>query len=48
MLFIVSSDFCHHGSNTFGYAPTEEGLASHEVVTKLDRRGMDIIETGTE
>ncbi len=48
VMVAVSSDFCHHGSNTFGYAPTAAGLKQYEVVEQLDRRGMDLIEEGNE
>lgn len=47
-LVVVSSDFCHHGSNTFGFAPTTPGLKQFEVVEKLDKKGMDLIEEGNE
>lgn len=47
-LVAVSSDFCHHGSNTFGFAPKIPGLKQFEVVEKLDRKGMDLIEEGSE
>ena len=31
-LVAVSSDFCHHGSDSFGFAPTIPGLKQFEVV----------------
>ncbi|TNV76581.1 hypothetical protein FGO68_gene3987 [Halteria grandinella] len=42
-IFIVSSDFCHWGSN-FDYYHKEQGLEVHQSVEKLDRQGMQLIE----
>ena len=44
-LFVISSDFCHWGSRfRFCYYNKEDGNI-HESIEKLDRRGMEIIET---
>ena len=45
---VVSSDFCHWGPR-FGYAPTypdaDADVPAHEYIARLDRRGMDLIES---
>lgn len=42
-LFVVSSDFCHWGSN-FDYYHHEKPLEVWQSVEKLDRQGMELIE----
>lgn len=43
--FVISSDFCHWGSR-FGYTRYDENDGKiYESITKLDRLGMDAIET---
>jgi len=44
-LFVISSDFCHWGSR-FGYQHYDRNWgAIYESIEKLDRMGMDLIET---
>jgi hypothetical protein len=42
-LFIVSSDFCHWGSN-FDYYRQDKSLEAWQSVEKLDKQGMQLIE----
>ncbi|KAI9207081.1 putative dioxygenase [Polychytrium aggregatum] len=47
-LFIISSDFCHWGQRfryTFKDADAERGDPIYKSIERLDRRGMDAIET---
>lgn len=44
-VFVISSDFCHWGSRfQYQYYDKEWG-AIHESISKLDKMGMDLIET---
>lgn len=44
-LFIISSDFCHWGSN-FDYMPVSEDKKEpiSEFIERMDKAGMDLIE----
>ena len=43
-LFVISSDFCHWGSNFDYYPYDKEKGEVYQSIEAMDRRGMDLIE----